>query len=166
MKMINKNIILIILIFNIGCGSSPDYKLCIANKSDKEICVIYMDKSEFENEFLFENQLNLNDPSGTFLYSQSTICLPAIDSWESTIDRREGKKLHFYIFDAIAFRDFKKGRITKNRLQYQYMTFTKEQLQKMNWEIIYKDTMPKIQVKTKMEDSKSTTPPPWVNKKK
>lgn len=157
-----------LLLMTIGCKQRIDLKLGFANKTKKEIFIEVSLDNQFTDSLLNNSKSNLlEEPySSRYIKPDNTEYFPALCSWESFIDNSKNKRVCFYVFDSDEFRRFRLGELTNGNLKYKFLSYTKEELMKMNWEIEYKEVMPNQQLKTKVVDLKSTTPPPWVNKKK
>jgi hypothetical protein len=136
-----KFFLLTILTF-IGCERSYDSKLSFKNDSDKEIFVKFVEKKNDINDFLSDHELASWDTFGHYLEPNSSANFPAWGRWENWIETlNDDKKVYFYVFNAEPFRKFRAGNLVKSRLKYKQLDFTKEQLVKINWEVVFKDSI-------------------------
>ena len=70
-----------------------------------------------------------------------SVRFPAWGTWEKAIEKFDDKKIYFYVFNADSLSIFREGNLDKNLLKYKQLDFTKEQLIKINWEVIFKDSI-------------------------
>ncbi|NVO02784.1 MAG: hypothetical protein HXX09_08745 [Bacteroidetes bacterium] len=134
-------ILILVLITLASCESNSDSKLTLTNKSKEEIFVrITSDKKEADY-LLSNNNSGAWDCMGHYLEIDSLARFPAWYKWETFIDQFPDKKVFFYVFDADEFREYRSGNRDKNQLKYKQLEFTKEQLIKMNWEVVFRDSI-------------------------
>jgi hypothetical protein len=125
----------------IGCESNTDTKLSLKNKSYKEIYVKLSSNKSDIAYFIKNHEDTWWENFGHYLLPDSSACFPAWNTWETFIQDFEDKKVHFFVFDADTFRGFRAGSINKNQIRYKQLDFTAEELKKINWEVVYKDSI-------------------------
>ena len=136
-------ILILILITFASCESKIDDKLKFTNMTKKEIFVKVSLGHQFIDSLLNNCTSNLwiAQYSSRHIKPDLSEKFPVWVSWESFIENSADKKVCFYVFGGIAFGKFRRGEINKTRLKYKQLDFTKEQLVKLNWEVVFRDSI-------------------------
>ena len=110
----------------------------IKNESGKDIYYRYtFDKVKMK--YLILN--NPKDFTVTFLKANDSNYIVSMGSWESTISSSNDEKLYFYIFSHDSFSKYREKKLYGDSLIYKKYEFTTEQLDKIKWKIVIKDSL-------------------------
>lgn len=116
--------------------SAWDYRLQIKNASQRAITLRYCDDSiplskEFENISVYDiSEIKPSDTKSIWNKRQ----------WDKELTYSYNKKLNLYFFDIDTLKKYSDmDKIVKNKLWIKQMSVSKEELEKNNWVVVFKE---------------------------
>ncbi len=131
-----------IIVFSIvieGCDFQ-DGKLNLVNKSKDTIFYIFSFGSDSIHEFPLRIYNKTFDYSNSFMIKplDSQFCL-AMDPWENIINKSKDRNLRVFFFKLDLIKTAGKDSILNNQLYTKKEKLSVEDLEKLNWRVVYDD---------------------------